>query len=214
MMEKLTEAFRKKRKTEILLLAADLGHYIADAHMPLHTTVNHNGQFTGQEGIHAFWEAHLPELFGKGYNLYVPTVSSIKDVRLATWNIIDSSYRLADVLLKKELGMRNDNPLDRKYQLDASGKPVKNIFGQPKHTYEYAHVYHELLDGMVERQMRSAIKFTAAFWYTAWVNAGKPDLADLDPENLVERNKTFYKEDLKAWRSGKIKGCASDKEFR
>jgi hypothetical protein len=35
MMEKLTIAF-KKSKNEILFLAADLGHYIADAHMPLH----------------------------------------------------------------------------------------------------------------------------------------------------------------------------------
>jgi hypothetical protein len=213
MMDLLTEAFRKKRKTEILLLAADLGHYIGDAHMPLHTTVNHNGQLTGQQGIHAFWEAQLPELFGKNYNLYVAPATCVRDIRLATWAIIDSSHRLADVLLNKELGMRTDNPIDKQYDVDASGKPVKNIFGQPKHAYEYAHVYHELLDGMVERQMRSAISYTAAFWYTAWVNAGKPDLSDLDPENVTAKSKSFYKQDMKAWRSGKVKGCASDKEF-
>ena len=67
MMAKLTDAFKNKRKTEILLLAADLGHYIGDANMPLHTTINHDGLQTGQSGIHAFWEAQLPELFGKNY---------------------------------------------------------------------------------------------------------------------------------------------------
>jgi hypothetical protein len=39
---KLTQAFKEKRKSEILFIAADLGHYIADAHMPLHTSDNHD----------------------------------------------------------------------------------------------------------------------------------------------------------------------------
>jgi hypothetical protein len=29
----------------------DLGHYIADGHMPLHTSDNHDGQNTNQKGI-------------------------------------------------------------------------------------------------------------------------------------------------------------------
>src|ERR1700722_18638373 len=40
---KLTTAFRNKRSAEILFLAADLGHYIGDAYMPLHTSLNHDG---------------------------------------------------------------------------------------------------------------------------------------------------------------------------
>jgi hypothetical protein len=43
-----TQAFKEKRKSEILFIAADLGHYIADAHMPLHTSDNHDGQLTDQ----------------------------------------------------------------------------------------------------------------------------------------------------------------------
>jgi len=213
MMAKLTEAFKNKSKTEILFLAADLGHYIADAHMPLHTSVNHDGQLTRQEGIHALWESQIPELFGKNYNLYTGEAHYIKNIEKATWDIIDSSHNLVNTLLRMEKKMKNDNPPDKQYVLDADGKPQKNKFGQPVHTYEYAHVYQELLNGMVERQMRYAIKYTADFWYTAWVNAGKPDLSDLDPQNITERNKTFYKEDVSAWRKGKIKGCASEREF-
>ena len=69
-MTKLTKAFKDKRKTEILFLAADLGHYIGDAHMPLHTSANHNGQLTNQKGIHALFESAIPEMFGKNYNYH------------------------------------------------------------------------------------------------------------------------------------------------
>ena len=43
------------------------------------------------------------------------------------------------------------------------------------------------MNGMVEKQMRAAIKFTADFWYTAWVNAGKPDLSDMDPDYITKQ---------------------------
>ena len=213
MMVKLTDAFRNKRKTEILFLAADLGHYIADAHMPLHTSLNHNGQLTGQVGIHAFWESQLPEMFGKNYKLYTGEAHYIANVEKATWDMIDSSHDLVNSLLQLEAKMKKDNPEDKQYIMGPDGKPAKNKYGQPVHAYEYAHVYHELLGGMVERQVRSSIEETADFWYTAWVNAGKPDLSNLDPASITERNKAFYKEDMKAWKNGKIKGIRSDNEF-
>ena len=213
MMANLTDAMKNKRKTEMLFLAADLGHYIADAQMPLHTTVNHDGQSSGQQGIHSFWEAQLPELFGKNYNLNVGEAEFVADIDKSTWQFIDSSHKLVYKLLNDEFKMKKDNPLEKQYVMGADGNPAKNKFKAPVHTYEYAHVYHELMDGMVERQMRRAILFTADFWYTAWVNAGKPDLSTLDPEYITERNKTFYKQDLKALEKGKVKGVSADKEF-
>jgi hypothetical protein len=65
MMGRLSKAFREKDKQAILKTAAELGHYIADAHVPLHVCSNHNGQLTHQEGIHAFWESRVPELFAE-----------------------------------------------------------------------------------------------------------------------------------------------------
>jgi hypothetical protein len=213
MMKKLTEAFRKKRRTEILFLAADLGHYIGDAHVPLHTTLNHDGQLTGQEGIHALWESRLPELFGKNYKLYTGEARYVKNVEKTTWAVIDSSYKRLTKLLSYEHKMKLDNPLDRQYIMGDDGKPAKNKFGQPIHAYAYAHVYHELLDGLVEKQLRQAIQVTADYWYTAWVNAGSPDLSDLDNESLTERNAPYYEEDMKAWKKGKVRGCKAEKEF-
>ncbi len=214
MMVKLTRAFREKNKTEILFLSADLGHYVGDANMPLHTSINHNGQLTGQMGIHGFWESQLPELFGSKYSLYTGEAHYIADVDKATWDMIDSSHALVDQLLRIESKMRKDNPEDKQYVLGTDGQPMKGRYGEQIHAYEYAHVYHELLGGMVEKQLRSAIKNTSDFWYTAWVNAGRPDLSDMDPEYITERNKTFYKEELKSWKSyGKVRGFRSSKEY-
>ena len=52
---RLTEAFKEKNFLQIMKNSADIGHYIADAHVPLHTSSNHNGQLTNQKGIHGFW---------------------------------------------------------------------------------------------------------------------------------------------------------------
>src|SRR5206468_3802178 len=72
MKKKLTEAFETKDRNKILKLSADIGHYIADAHVPLHNNSNHNGQLTGQEGIHAFWESRIPELLAdKDWNFFI-----------------------------------------------------------------------------------------------------------------------------------------------
>ena len=65
MFQRLTRAFKNKEGAKILQLSAELGHYIADAHVPLHTTSNHNGQHTNQRGIHGFWESRVPELLAE-----------------------------------------------------------------------------------------------------------------------------------------------------
>src|SRR5690606_2657028 len=62
MLQRLTNAFKEKNYSRILKNSTEIGHYISDAHVPLHATKNHNGQYTNQKGIHAFWESRIPEL--------------------------------------------------------------------------------------------------------------------------------------------------------
>ena len=213
MEDKLTAAFKSKRKTEILFLAADLAHYLGDANMPLHTALNHDGQLTNQKGIHSFFEAQLPEYFGDRYNYKVGDAVYLSDVPAATWEIIKHSNNLADTLLAVERNLRTHFPAEKMIKLDARGDTVKNKFGLPIRTNEYAEAYHNALDGMVEKQLRHAIQDVADFWYTAWVNAGKPDLSNLDPDYITDRNKVFYKQDIKALDKGKVRGVKADKEF-
>nr|MBC8410485.1 hypothetical protein [Paracoccaceae bacterium] len=38
--------------------------------------------------------------------------------------------------------------------------------------------YHESLNGMVERQLRHAIHTLSCAWYSAWIDAGQPNMDD------------------------------------
>src|SRR5690606_29113340 len=62
MLGRLTKAFKDKNFSAIMKNSTEIGHYISDAHVPLHATSNYNGQQTGQRGIHGFWESRVPEL--------------------------------------------------------------------------------------------------------------------------------------------------------
>lgn len=213
MMDKLTRAFRNKQKTEILFLAADLAHYIGDAHMPLHTSANYDGQMTGQQGIHSFWESQLPEAYGNSFNFYTGDAVYIPDVHHEIRRIIAHTHSLIDTLLAAEKTARATLPEEKRFEKDASGNLVKNRYNQTIRTKEYAAAFHQSLNGMVEKQLRLSIAAVASFWYTAWVNAGKPDLGALDPEALTQRNRKSFKKDYKLWQKGHLFGFKSDNEF-
>lgn len=213
MMDKLTKAFKGKRKTEILFLAADLGHYLGDAHMPLHTTLNHDGQLTDQRGIHALWESRLPEMFGAGFNYQVPEAVYIEDIQKNTWELIQHSFTLADTVLLADKQLRKQFAKDKIFDLDEKGGIKKNKFNQNIFSNEYAEQYHEKLNGMIESQMRAAITCVSSYWYTAWVNAGKPDLSDLDPPYVNKQNQVDLQDQLRMLKYGKLLGVESEKEF-
>jgi hypothetical protein len=213
LMVKLTKAFKEKKKTEILFIAADLGHYLGDAHMPLHTSANYDGQLTNQKGIHALWESRLPELFGKDYNYHTEEAKYIEDVNKEIWKIIFTSHKLKDTLLFIDAELKKNTPEYKLYKIDAEGKVMKSKYGQAIFSDEYEKQFHAALKGMVEKQMRASIAAVADFWYTAWVNAGKPDLSGLDPVELTKQNSKPMKKEIKLWKNGKLFGVESEKEF-
>jgi hypothetical protein len=212
LMVKLTKAFKEKRKTEILLIAGDLGHYIGDAHMPLHTSANYNGQLSNQKGIHSLFESSIVGKFGKDYNYYTGEAQYIENVDKAIWDIIKDSHSYVQPLLLIDKKLREKYTEDKMYETDENGKIVKNKFNSLVYSKEYTNELHEALNGMVEKQIRKAIVNTTNFWYTAWVNAGKPDLTDLDAKELTNRNAKKLKNDLKLWKKGQVFGIESEKE--
>ncbi len=201
LMDKLTVAFKRKNRSEIIFISAELSHYIADAHVPLHTSSNHDGQLTNQKGIHSFWESQLPELFGSNYNFNVGEAFYIADISAEIFRIIKHSHELAEITLGVEKILKNSTSKDKIFE----SKSLKDTSQrQPRHSAEYAKKYHDSLNGMVEKQMRSAVSALGSFWYTAWVNAGKPDVNSLDDEHLTTQNRKNFKREMKAWKKGKI----------
>ncbi|MBX2962071.1 MAG: S1/P1 Nuclease [Cyclobacteriaceae bacterium] len=199
MYYRLKDAFMVKDPSRILSLSADLGHYLADAHVPLHTTENYNGQLTGQEGIHAFWESRLPELFTTEYDFFVGKASYLENPQLAAWQIIERTHQhLQDVLLLEEQLTRKFR--EAKYSFETRGKQTVKVY-----SYEFSKAYHEALKGMVEQQMRASIKSIGDFWYSAWVDAGQPDLKLLIDYKPTEEELARRRKELDEWKQERVR---------
>lgn len=167
----LVEAFKEKDTDRILKISADMGHYIADAHSPLHTTKNYNGQLSGQEGIHGFWESRLPELFADQYNYLVGRAQYIEQPLSYAWKIVENSSSLTDSLLSVEKELSDNTSPDQKFNYE-----IRNNILIRTYSKSYSTNYHEALNGMIEKQMQKSVLAIGSFWYTAWVDAGQPDL--------------------------------------
>ena len=172
MMYSLTNAFIAKDGPRILKLSADIGHYMGDAHVPLHASTNHNGQLSGQEGIHALWESRIPELFADAtFSYWIGHAQYLASPRQFIWNAVIESGRAADTVLCAEQTLRAQYPEAERYAYGLrKGKLTRD------YAYAYTQKYQQLLGDMVARRMRDAMMGVACCWYTAWVNAGQPDL--------------------------------------
>lgn len=197
MMAQLTTAFQARDGSRILKLAAELGHYMGDAHVPLHACSNHNGQFTGQQGIHGLWESRIPELLAdQSFDLWSGPAAYIKDSRELIWQVITASALAADTVLRLEKKLSLRFPADQRYAYESrKGLLVRN------YSTAYTKAYHRLLGDMVERRMRAAVATVAACWYTAWVDAGQPPLHSL---TILLPDKAAIHQLDSLWRHGKI----------
>lgn len=180
---RLIKAFAEKDEIRILRLSAELGHYCGDAHVPLHTTENYNGQLTNQKGIHGFWESRLPELYFPAYDMLAGRAVFIENTGEYIWKIIDESFAAKDSVLQFESDLNSSFPSELKYGLE-----LRNNLQVKVYTEAYSERYHQSLNGMVERRMRKAVHAVSSLWYSAWVEAGQPDLSAEKLDVLVEIN--------------------------
>ena len=201
MVYKLTDAFKKEDLNLILRYSADLGHYVADAHVPLHTAENYNGQLTNQKGIHGFWESRIPELKSEGYDYWLGTAKYIDKPIDKAWSVVKESNAEVDSVLKFEAQLNSTYPPDKKYSFETRGSKLIK-----EYSVEYTNDYNKMLNGMVERRMRASILDVGSMWYTAWVNAGKPDLSKFDDKTIVDSLKTENKIPEEELKNKKFKG--------
>ncbi len=202
MLQRLTFAFKEKDFSKILKYSTELGHYIADAHVPLHASSNHNGQNSDQKGIHGFWESRVPELLAETeFDFFIGKAQYIKNTEKFIWDRVLESARAADSVLVFESILNQQFSAGSKYAFEN-----RNGVFIRQYSSGYTIKYNNMLNGMVERRMCQSIFAVASFWYTAWVNAGQPDLRGL-------AGRTFSEADLKefdalndAWTKGKVKG--------
>ena len=177
----LKNAFQERNLQKILKVSADIGHYVADAHVPLHTSSNYNGQKTNQNGIHALWETRIPELFINQYPIYISEVEFLPNYSVEIWKSIEESFSLVPKVLMFEKIAKQLTPLNSHYQFVQKGSNVIKIESE-----QLIRNYERQLENMVLLRMKKSIQMVANTWYTAWIMAGEPDLTNLDSSIPVD----------------------------
>ncbi|MGE5431549.1 MAG: T9SS type A sorting domain-containing protein [Syntrophomonadaceae bacterium] len=155
-VDSLKSAFQRKDWTKAQLFAADLGHYVADGHMPLHITKDYNGRTTADNGIHSRYESQMIDRFQQQITFSSDSVSYVSDVSRFVFDYIYGNYKFVDSV----------------YHADSLARS-KGSTGSTAY-------YNELWSSssaMTVRLFNNASKRLAALIYTAWVNAGKPQLS-------------------------------------
>ena len=170
---RLQEAFAARDEERILRAAADLGHYIGDLHVPLHTTENYDGQLTDQQGIHGLWEGQIAEQFHDSYQLAPQPARYHPDIPSVIWDGVFTSHAAVDSVLRFEREATLAVGPEGKFGYVERGRVL-----QRRCTPQFCATYHEALDGMVERRLRASIQLTADLWYSAWLEAGAPELPE------------------------------------
>lgn len=198
MLGRLTRAFAARNADLIVYYAAHLGHYIADACTPLHTTLHYNGKLPSQRGIHALWESRLPELLASESHYLTGRAHYVQAPLARVWELIRTSHYKADSIMEAFNIVSNQFAADRVFSYQVRGRSMTRGFSR-----EFSQAFNAQMEHMVERQMRLAIKTTGDFWYTAWVNAGQPDLIQLEKRALSKKHRRRLKQQQKAWQGVK-----------
>jgi len=197
--QRLTEAMRRADRDSILFYSADLGHYVADAHVPFHATLNYDGQLTGQRGIHSFWESKLPELFIGEYDLRQDRPRYLADPLHSVWNAVRGSFVLVKPALELEKRVSQ--------QIAPEAKFTSNQFGgrtYRNYSDAFARLYHPGVEGAVARRMRDAAQAVASFWLTCWQDAGRPDLTVLTDPKSAKGNAKKFRLERRAWKRNQL----------
>jgi len=164
--DKLVRSMRRPSDSTWVIMAA-LGHYVADAHMPMHATINYDGQLTGNRGIHfrfEWWmlDPHLGEI-KTALAPYVPFWAY--DPLDVAWRILLASYADIDTLLAADTAART-----------TFRPPIDAPDGRRQPDPQYDERLWARLGGIAERRMDMSAQAVAGYWYAAWLKAGRPDL--------------------------------------
>ncbi len=149
--DSLQSAFEKNDMDKAMLLAADLGHYIGDAHMPLHITKNYNGQLTSQYGVHSRYETDLIGKFQSQIIYGGDSLVYINNLPNYIFNMIYDNYEYVDSVL----------------YADAAAK----AFAGNTTSEVYYNKFWELSKNFTIKLFKSASNKLTCVIYTAWVNA-------------------------------------------
>lgn len=157
MVNRMSSSMRSNNWDDAVRTAGALAHYAGDMCMPLHTTANYNGQESGNDGIHGRWESEMParkmtsRAFPSTNPQHIETIWPVLTSALAQAYAQIPAILMADDAAFSEAG---DSPSDALYY-DLLWSGTRDVFLS---------------------QVDHSAQLLASLWYTAWINAGSPEI--------------------------------------
>ena len=145
----LEKCFERRDWNKAVLVAADLGHYVADSHQPLHITKNYN-----PGGLHSRYETGMIDRYQAQIVYSGDSVQFVQNIPDFVFSTIYSNYIYVDSVINADVKAKAVNSDTRS---DAYYQALWNITGS-----------------FTVKLFKSASYKLACLIYTAWVNAGSP----------------------------------------
>ncbi len=137
-----------------MLRAADVGHYVADSHQPLHITQWYDGWSNYSDGIHSRYETGMINR-DSAYIIYTgDSASYISNINQFAFDIVYNNYKYVDSV----------------YRCDSI---AHTIAGNTNSTLYYQEFWNRA-GNFTTMLFKNASRAIASLIYTAWVNAGSP----------------------------------------
>jgi len=165
--DSLRNCMQRRNFAKAKIFAADLGHYVADGHMPLHITKNYDGDLTGNSGIHSRYESAMINENNQQITYTGTEATEIKDVTQYIFNYIYNNHKYCDSVIFADNYAKSQST---------------NYFSQTYKTALWDKSKHFTI-----RLFKQASNSLANLIYTAWIQAGKPELIYTsldDPDSL------------------------------
>ncbi len=155
------------RWDEAWQVAAELGHYVADSHQPLHLAMNYDGQLSGNRGIHSRYESKMTGQFLSLIPLPEGSASYWPSLIDSVFHYIDTLYTFNDSILAAD---------NLAKAADASYQSV------------YYSILWENLERVTTVSVQSAILDLASIYMTAWENSGAGSSSAVSPDTEIPQN--------------------------
>ncbi|HUL45162.1 MAG TPA: T9SS type A sorting domain-containing protein [Bacteroidota bacterium] len=134
---------------------ADLGHYVADAHQPLHCTENYDGQFTGNNGVHSRYETTMINAYQALLTVHPDSIHYVSDVLDFVFDYIYVSNSYVDSILAG----------------DTYAKVTSGWNGSGSIPSAYTAALWSKTGVLTQQIFQKATVDLACLWYTSWVNS-------------------------------------------
>lgn len=159
-LDSLKACFSRRDWQKAEFFVADLGHYIADGHMPFHITRNYNGQFTGNTGIHGRYESDMINNFENDIVYSGQPAQYIENPSGYIFNYLYKNYTCVDSVLQAD-------------------NHAKTVAGNTSSDLYYQTLWNDTRHFTTDLFKQASFSF-ASLIYTAWTDAGKPQMNSTD----------------------------------